>query len=171
VRSLLATALGAPAIALGVVCILACGRTQPVVPGDKPVSGALALGLDAGPPVACADVNATWLTPETGDCLQRCQGGAVELAESPSPLCWCPCGFGPTDLTAGCSEDTDCIVSRASCCPCANGGTQIAILGANEPEWNRQLGGHCGRNTHCLAWYNCSDVQAICQDGHCILGN
>jgi hypothetical protein len=162
---LIADQVAAAAAFAAVLVLGACGRTQPFIPPDNQTPG-----FDAGPTV-CADPSATWLTPGTSDCLARCPAGAVALVESPSPLCWCRCGFGKTDLTAGCSEDQDCMISQADCCSCAGGGTEIPLLKASLTEWWMQLSHHCSSRPHCFAEYDCTGAQAVCQNGHCVLSN
>lgn len=124
--------------------------------------------------------------PVSGEttCSLDCGGGrCVDAAEQCQPLAcrlMCPFGFLKDDRgcalcecaerpRCGCEGDEDCIKAVPGCCPCSNGGAEMAIAAACAPEL-AQCPISPGQ-VPCLPYNVCSDRVPACVGGECVLQN
>jgi hypothetical protein len=117
--------------------------------------------------------------PQTGDviCTPDCGGGTCVCAK---PDCDIACEFGfETDEDGceicqckqapgcACDSDDDCVKASPGCCSCNMGGTEVAIAKACIDQLEK-----CPLppdEVVCPAVYKCTDAQAVCVQGACVL--
>lgn len=117
--------------------------------------------------------------PQTGDviCTADCGGGTCVCAK---PDCDIACEFGfETDEDGcaicqckegpdcACDSDDDCIKASPGCCSCNMGGSEVAIAKACIDQLEK-----CPlppEDVLCPAVYLCTDAQAVCVQGACVL--
>lgn len=117
--------------------------------------------------------------PQTGEviCTPDCGGGTCVCAK---PDCDLVCEFGfETDEDGcgicqckqapdcACDSDDDCIKASPGCCSCSMGGSEVAIATACIDQLEK-----CPLppdEVVCPAVYLCTDAQAVCVQGACVL--
>lgn len=121
--------------------------------------------------------------PQTGDvvCTADCGGGTcVMQGDCPPVPCDLFCEFGfEEDMNGcelcecapapdcGCQSDADCVKASPGCCSCAMGGKEVAVAAACVDTLEE-----CPLppdQVACPAVYLCTDAQAVCVQGACVL--
>ncbi|WP_106391686.1 hypothetical protein [Enhygromyxa salina] len=69
-----------------------------------------------------------------------------------------------TDSFCGCVSDDDCIKTTPGCCPCNAGGQEIAVA-----KQCSTSGPKCDPFVQCPQVYLCTDSEAVCEAGECVL--
>jgi hypothetical protein len=109
-----------------------------------------------------------------------CTAGQCVLACKPLQ-CAMTCGDGFVIDATGCEEcacvapdqrsctaDTDCVRTRADCCGCAGGGTDTAVLAAEQASYDASL--MCPTESSCTGSDTCApDLAPACVEGSCAL--
>lgn len=71
-----------------------------------------------------------------------------------------------------CQKDTDCVLVKANCCHCSNGGKSIAVHKSQQEAYNRDIENYCSSirgNNICLTVYNCDiSYRPRCENSICI---
>lgn len=101
-------------------------------------------------------------------CSTSCAGGFATDADG---CLTCACatapgtgGGGPT----GCSQDSDCVRTRADCCGCLHGGSDTAVAAADQASFDASL--MCSASPQCPSTDTCApDLQPRCVAGACQL--
>lgn len=72
---------------------------------------------------------------------------------------------------AECGAGDTCVKSRATCCPCEGGGTEVAVNAARELEWLMEVDAQqqCPPDLFCVFLYSCSGRVPACVQGCCEL--
>jgi len=65
-----------------------------------------------------------------------------------------------------CNSDSDCVETRAGCCPCSMGGDQTAINKKYLEKWMEKLEKFC-LLAPCPAEYKCEEGIVVCKDNRC----
>lgn len=73
---------------------------------------------------------------------------------------------GGGEVPCGCVTDDDCVKTVPGCCPCSAGGQEIAV--SKECAGGGLVGG-CDKPVACLQVYLCTDSEAVCEAGQCVL--
>lgn len=109
-----------------------------------------------------------------------CSGGQCVLACKPLQ-CSMTCADGYAIDPTGCEEcacaaptsraciaDSDCVRTRADCCGCAGGGTDTAVLAAEQASYDASL--MCPSSPTCTGSGTCApDLAPACIEGSCAL--
>lgn len=117
--------------------------------------------------------------PQTGDviCTADCGGGTCVCAKPDCDIACefgfekdedgceiCQCKQGPD---CGCDSDDDCVKTSPGCCSCNMGGKEVAVAKACIDQLEK-----CPLppdEVFCPAVYLCTDAQATCVQGACVL--
>ncbi|WP_146158606.1 hypothetical protein [Enhygromyxa salina] len=104
------------------------------------------------------------MTPEYEQCLADAGNPEANMVEG--QIAAPADGSVETGARCGCVSDDDCVKTTPGCCPCNAGGQEIAVAKqCNTP------GPKCGPNVQCLQVYLCTDSEAVCEAGECVLSN
>lgn len=144
--------------------LAACGDvTCPMMNCPDDVEPACQAGqcMLACKPVACTTSCAAGFAADANGCLTCACAGAPGGTGAGS-------GSG-SDTGATCTLDSDCVRTRADCCGCAHGGSDTAVLAADQASFDASL--MCSANPQCPSTTNtCSpDLQPRCVAGACQL--
>jgi hypothetical protein len=115
-------------------------------------------------------------------CTPDCGGGTCVASACDPVVCDLFCEFGfqtdeqgceicacnePPAPDCGCESDADCVKASPGCCSCNMGGAEVAVAAACLDELEP-----CPfppGEVVCPAVYLCTDAQAVCVQGECVL--
>ncbi|MDC0674129.1 hypothetical protein [Nannocystis radixulma] len=135
------------------------------------------IGLDCVPSACVCDP-----VTEQINCTPDCGGGTCVASLCDPVVCNLFCEFGfqkdeqgceicacnePPAPDCGCESDADCVKASPGCCSCNMGGAEVAVATACLDQLEP-----CPfppGEVVCPAVYLCTDAQAVCMQGECVL--